>query len=222
MISDRSRVPRVNPQSTDTASPTRSYNSSCQILTLAGVLMTRRVATVDDFPRIDIRYLKRRGMLEPGKSGALSWSCRQRPIDTVSYECHRDRLVLLHRFEPQTVRFDTTACNYGGKRQWFLCPGCSRRVAVLCGLGSSFLCRHCHHLPYLSQNLSKIRRLIQRKQRIESRIFEDRGGQRRRKRKGLHTRTFHRELARYFEIEQQLSGMCFTRINRMKAILQSR
>ena len=183
--------------------------------------MTRRVATVDDFPRIDVRYLKRRGMLEPGESGKLSWSCRGSIVDTIGYESHPDRLVLIRHSERTAIRFDSTTCYFGGERRWFLCPGCHRRIAVLCSARGVFLCRHCHHLPYLSQSQSRLRRLIRRRQHIESRIFEDRGGQRRHKRKGLHTRTFHRELARYFEIEQQISGMCSVRIDRIRGAMQS-
>ena len=179
--------------------------------------MTRRVATVDDYPRIDIRDMKRRGTLEPGKSGALSWACGERLIDTVSYECHRDRLELINYSERHAVRFETTPCHYGGKRQWFLCPGCTRRVAVLCGVGGSFLCRHCHRLPYLSQNLTRLRRLIRRRQHIESRIFEDGAGMRRRK--GLHTQTFARELARYLTIAGQINGMFSVRIERRRAAM---
>lgn len=183
--------------------------------------MTRRVATVDDFPRIDIRHMKRRGMLEPGKSGALSWSCRERLVDTISYECHRDRLDLIQHSERHTVQFETTPCNYGGERQWFLCPGCSRRVAVLCGVGGSFLCRHCHGLPYPSQNEGRLRRLIRRKQGIGQRIFERSDGRYRRKRKGLHGKTFVRGLERYFEIEQQISGMASVRIDRLRAAVRT-
>src|SRR5829696_5569154 len=43
-----------------------------------------------------------------------------------------------------------TACNFGGERPWFVCPGagCGRRAAVLYGPGKYFLCRHCYDLRY--------------------------------------------------------------------------
>jgi len=209
----------------------RCYNFNRQRLTPASDTVTRRVATLDDFPRIDIRYMRRRGMLEAGESGTLSWSRGEKSVGTVSFKCHADRLILNYQYhesgadwqhETQIVRFDSTPCNSGGERRWFLCPGCSRRVAVLCGAREVFLCRHCHHLPYLSQNESLIRRLIRRKQAIEKRIFEDRGGQCWRKRKGLHAHTFRRGLAQYFKIEQQLNPMFSARLGRIRATMLSR
>ncbi len=191
-------------------------------MTPASDVLSRRVATVDDYPRIDIRLMKRRGMLDAGKSGALSWSCRESLVCTVNYECHPDRLDLIQHSERHAVRFDTTPCHYGGKRQWFLCPGCTRRVAVLCGVEDVFRCRHCHQLPYLSQNTTLLRRLIRRRQHIEKRLFEDGSGQRWRKRKGLHYQTFSRGLKRYFEIERQINGMGSARIDRLRAALQTR
>ena len=189
--------------------------------------MTRRVATVDDTPRIDIRYMRRRGLLHSGESGTLSWSFGANHFGMVDFECHADRLILYRQgrrsqVDAQIVQFDTTPCNYGGKRRWFLCPSCSRRVAVLCGVANVFRCRHCHQLPYLSQNTTILRRLLRRRQHIEKRIFEKSGGQRRRKRKGLHRQTFARGLARYCEIEQQISGMASLRIGRIRAAIQSR
>ncbi len=177
--------------------------------------MTRRVATVDDYPRIDIRDMKRQGMLEPGESGSLSWSCRGSIVDSIGYESHPDRLVLIRHSERTAIRFDSTACYFGGERRWFLCPGCHRRIAVLCSARGVFLCRHCHHLPYLSQSQSKLRRLISRRQHIASRIFEDGDGRRRRKRKGLHLRTFQRELAGYLSIQDQINGLSINRIERL-------
>jgi len=172
--------------------------------------------------------MKRRDMLRPGASGTLSWSVGDRRTIMVAYECHEDRITVnptplysdLDR-QPgtQTFRFDTTPCNFGGERRWFLCPGCSRRVAVLCGVNEVFRCRLCHRLPYLSQNTTVLRRLIRRRQDIGKRIFEDGDGRRRHRRKGLHKQTFARKLRHYFEIERQINGMCLMRIDRLRAAM---
>ncbi len=191
-------------------------------MTPASDALTRTVATVDDYPRVDIRYMKRRGMLEPGQSGSLVWSCHGSFVDKIRYESHPDRLVLLRNSEHHVVRFETTPCHFGGKRQWFLCPGCTRRVAVLCGVGGSFFCRHCHQLRYLSQSQSRLRRLIGRKQHIANHIFEGGDTRRRFKRKGLHRKTLARGLERFFEIEQQISGMCSVRLERRRAAVRMR
>jgi hypothetical protein len=46
-----------------------------------------------------------------------------------------------------------TACNFGGARPWFVCPGrrCGRRAALLYLGGGYFLCRGCQDLTYASQ-----------------------------------------------------------------------
>ena len=44
----------------------------------------------------------------------------------------------------EPISLEWTACNFGGERPWFVCPGagCGRRVALLYGPGRYFLCRH--------------------------------------------------------------------------------
>ena len=55
------------------------------------------------------------------------------------------------------IRLTTTACNYGGKRYWFICPlskngkYCGRRVGVIYLIGKYFGCRHCGEIAYDSQ-----------------------------------------------------------------------
>jgi hypothetical protein len=46
----------------------------------------------------------------------------------------------------EPVSLTWTACNFGGERPWFVCPGagCGRRMAVLYGPGRYFLCCHCY------------------------------------------------------------------------------
>ena len=53
------------------------------------------------------------------------------------------------------VRLESTPCNWGGKRWWFLCPlaaegrACGRRVGVLYLGGQQYFgCRHCYNLTY--------------------------------------------------------------------------
>ena len=51
-----------------------------------------------------------------------------------------------------SVELDTTRCNYGAKRYWFLCPICKKRVAKihLPPGRKYFACRACHFLTYRS------------------------------------------------------------------------
>lgn len=49
------------------------------------------------------------------------------------------------------VNFTTTRCNFGGKRYWFKCPRCARRVWVLYKEWSSWGCVRCFNLTYRSR-----------------------------------------------------------------------
>ncbi|MFH1866577.1 MAG: hypothetical protein ABIJ81_00635 [Patescibacteria group bacterium] len=55
------------------------------------------------------------------------------------------------------IQLDTTHCNYGGQRYWFICPlikggqYCGRRVGVIYLIGKYFGCRHCGEIAYQSQ-----------------------------------------------------------------------
>ncbi len=117
--------------------------------------------TLDDLRAVDLRYLRRHGMLEPGRCGTLRWSRAGRETGSVGFTVDRDALTLTYRTRGHSgegwtevvepVRLSRTAQPFGGERAWFACPGCSRRCAVLYG-GRHFLCRCCVALPYGSQH----------------------------------------------------------------------
>lgn len=60
-------------------------------------------------------------------------------------------LSLKHK-SPLRIIITHTIPNYGGKRYWFICPGCKRRVGVLYKPehGDIFKCRDCYNLIYQS------------------------------------------------------------------------
>jgi hypothetical protein len=136
-------------------------------------------ATTESQHRIDIRWLKGQGDLQPGSIGALSWSWGKDKTGSVRYRVGTDRMVLSYRYrhyggawEPVelNISFDQTPCNYGGYRKWFHCPRCWTRVAVLYGAGKYFLCRHCYNLTYSSQQEGKVDRLIRKARKIRRQL----------------------------------------------------
>ncbi len=173
-------------------------------------------ATLEQTRRIDIRYMTKQGLLKAGRGGSLSWSSRGEPDGSINYQCSEQRLHLNFRSRShggewesvkQSIWFDRTPCHYGGERLWFLCPRCDRRVGVLSGHGTLFLCRHCYQLPYASQNEGRIERLISQKHKLGERIFEHYDyGEGWGKKKGMHWKTFNRLHARYEAMEQQWCG----------------
>lgn len=176
--------------------------------------------TTDDVKKIDIRLMKRKGWFIPGHKGSLKWTSNGEPSGNINYTCHNNSLTLNYRFRnhgeewqpvTQIIQLDSSACNYGGNRQWFLCPNCGCRCAILYGADVLFLCRKCYNLPYDSQMLGGISRVIERKHKLGFRIFDDYHGYFGRKKKGLHWKTFEQLREKYIEMEMTVDWEIYTR-----------
>lgn len=154
--------------------------------------------TTSDMRRLDVRRLHRDGLLIPGKASCWQWSRNDVVIATINISTEKGRIVLTYRARDNggewedmeyPVPLDWTACHLGGKRPWFLCPCCSRRVAVLFG-GKVFACRHCHNLAYDCQREAEHSRLLGRALKVRDRLgWKSDWGP---KSKGMHRRTFER------------------------------
>ena len=91
------------------------------------------------------------------------------------------------------IQLTKTSCNYGNFRHWWLCPSCSKRVAVLYCAGT-YVCRHCIGCNYGSQLQQPIDRLFNRADAIRQRLGWQSGvahgiGERP---KGMHHSTYDR------------------------------
>ena len=92
-----------------------------------------------------------------------------------------------------SIRLDKTACHFGHYRHWWLCPSCSKRVAVLYCAGT-YVCRHCIGCNYGSQLQQPIDRLFSRLHTIRQRLGWQAGiahgiGERP---KGMHHSTYNK------------------------------
>jgi hypothetical protein len=96
--------------------------------------------TTDELPALDIRKLKRAGVIAP----------EQELVEGVAH-------------------LEWTPCNFGGERPWFVCPGkgCAKRVAILYG-NEQPLCRRCRDLTYESQREDAIARAKRRAEKSRS------------------------------------------------------
>jgi hypothetical protein len=185
----------------------------------------KKTAT-DECHSVDVRYLHREGLLKPRHWFSLRWSRAGRESGSIRGVVHSssppESVTLLYRYRSElggeredvqeTVPLTWTACNFGGERPWFICPGagCGRRVAVLYGPGRYFLCRHCYDLTYQSQRDNKMYRSLHRAQNIRERL----GGSANmmepfpEKPKAMHWRTYERLRWEHHEAEiEQLTGM---------------
>ena len=105
-----------------------------------------RLETTDQHATLDVRRLKREGLIAPGQEQvALTVSFRKRRGSTGPGPERVDAEMRL--------RLAWTPCNLGGFRPWFICPGkgCGRRVALLYGPTPPLLCRQCRGFYYASQ-----------------------------------------------------------------------
>ena len=172
--------------------------------------------TTSSYLQLHIRDLQRKGFLRQCGWTVLTWSRGGEVVSSLGIRAEFDRVVLRYRHwrhggdgtaQEYPVFLDSTPCNYGGTRLWFLCPAqcCSRRAAILYG-GSIFACRQCHQLAYESQREAPYSRALTRAQAIRKRL----GGSRSmfeefpEKPKGMHLLTYWR-LCREYEDKQNRS-----------------
>jgi hypothetical protein len=130
-------------------------------------------------PRIELSYLRRRGLLAPGKRTMLSWSCGGRTAGSIGLTVTDQGLTLQFQVingEGRTwpvselVPFAWSATNFGGARLWLTCPRCHRRAGVLYGC-PHFRCRVCNRLSYQSQRLSSPQRAGHQADKLVKRVI---------------------------------------------------
>lgn len=178
-------------------------------------------STTDDYHKLDIRYLARSRLLEPGTIATVRWSSGGHHTGGIGIRVLVDGVELDYRIRSvggqwerklHLVNFTTTECSLGGARKWFECPtpSCKRRVAILYG-GEIFVCRHCRRLTYPSQCLPAWERAILKAERVRDRlnwqpgIFNGLGWN---KPKGMHWKTFSRLVHKYAVLaDEGLSGL---------------
>jgi hypothetical protein len=143
--------------------------------------------TVGGSRHIDVRQMHKEGCLSPGLRLSWAWWDRETGKRTAYIDVwtREGMVVLSYRVRrpgeewksvEEPVRLVWTPCYYGGQRPWFVCPGvvngvpCQRRVAILYGTGTYFLCRHCYDLVYASQREGRDYRLMEKARRIRMRL----------------------------------------------------
>ena len=149
---------------------------------------------------LDIRKITRKGLLVPGNSFSWQWLVCKREVVSINIQVDLQSVMLSYRVKSadelveQRVQTQTSPCNLGGQRQWFTCPRCSKRVAVLYAPGRYFACRRCGGLGYATQKEGAGDRASTKADKLRKRlgweagIFNGNGG----KPNGMHWKTYWR------------------------------
>lgn len=178
--------------------------------------------------KLDVRWLARRGSLAPGAISTLSWTRgdgqpvgdimtimdRERPFLTLAYSTRPDGDAAWTRHHYR-VWLASSPCHYGGTRDWFSCPHCGARRALLYSAGGIFSCRACHDLAYTSTREDAATSCDRRIRRAADRLGNDENGRRGflwtmpDKPKGMHWRTYDRLTGMLYQ-EHELREELFT------------
>jgi len=126
-----------------------------------------RKRTTESCCRLDMTYLAKHYNLDLDYQTTMSWKSSYGKRTSIGLDiCPPGRIRLYYTVtkgndKPREYRYnvhvESTDCNYGGQRWWFICPDCSRRCRVLYLPSDEiyFSCRICHNLTYESQQEGK-------------------------------------------------------------------
>jgi len=196
----------------------------------------------EDLLSIDVRAWRREGLLRPGVSFTTTWSHYRDessigvrvlgyPVAGGGNTDYTRAVELSYSWGPKGRKEDVcyrvalswSACNFGGSRPWFICPGvvngvhCARRVALLYLSQRLFLCRHCHGLTYASRRESKGHAALRTCQRIRQKL----GGSANmtkpfpKKPRGMHWRTYARLYLQHERAEQEYTRSMMADLEKM-------
>lgn len=169
----------------------------------------------NEVPDLDVNRVRRVGGLALGSNRRWAWTWSHgRECSIGVWGRGEDEGVTLAytvtpRFggEPYQVREDVgvewTPCRLGGRRPWWLCPGCARRVMKLYGAGARYRCRICHRLAYRTQREKEHDRVQTRANKIRKRLGGSPGVEMiPRRPKGMHRRTYERYCEELFAADR--------------------
>lgn len=127
---------------------------------------------VEHFPAIDIRVLKRAGLIRVGECTYDTLHWRNQAPEALSAKIFIDlsntddaSMRITMAGERHCVAIDCVPCPYGGIRAYFLCPINGTRCEQLFLVDGIFASRKAHGLTYTSQSedaLSRARRKVRK------------------------------------------------------------
>lgn len=191
---------------------------------------------VEEAREIDVRQWHRDGLFGDRPRWFVStWSRNGRQVAAIDVRTDRHGAELSYSHwrtgnegDKESVSYavllDWTACNFGGERPWFVCPGvvnghaCRRRAAKLYLNHGYFLCRHCHDLTYETRNVGRKYADLRKCQKIRQRLggsanmmepFPPRP-------KGMHFDTYMRLWWEHYSAERRYTGVMLADLEKME------
>jgi hypothetical protein len=178
---------------------------------------------VEDHKSIDIRWLKREGMLIRGKTGSIVWSYAGQDNAQIAYSVgFDDSVTFKYRYlghdgtwQPtdRHVSIVHTDQYLGGQRPWFSCCECGKRAAVLYIDGARIACRVCLDLIYRSQAERYWDRAERMAKRVLGKLID--GGDEVFKPKRMRWVTFDRLYDKYIDLQEAASDGFLLKIDRL-------
>lgn len=127
---------------------------------------------VEQFPVIDLRVLKRAGLLKPGECTYDTLRWRNQDLEALEVRIFVDlsdeddaSIRIVGDVPDQRTAIECVPCPYGGYRCYFLCPLTGMRCEQLFFVDGIFASRKAHRLSYASQSendLSRARRKVRK------------------------------------------------------------
>lgn len=112
----------------------------------------------DDAARVSLAELRARNGLQPRALTvfpALSVKMTDNPASAMLFHWRGGAGENSH--VQHWLAFTETATAHGGRRRWFLCPGCNRPCGVVYDAREDFRCRRCCSLSFKSQYAPRAR-----------------------------------------------------------------
>lgn len=146
-----------------------------------------------------VTQCRQNGVLIPGKKSVIRWKFWGNPAGAVTTHATETALVVSYALpgailgplrHDHSVRYLFSECHYGGRRMWFECPSCGRRVGKLFVRAERVICLDCGNLTYNTRCKGKGDRAISAMHTIERLLGAVPSGSLPDKPKGMHWRTY--------------------------------
>lgn len=165
----------------------------------SGAQRSTHIGNVEDMLALDIRVLRRLGIVRPGECiidtvhwaiGGLSTSCVRLRIDLSDIERDGGMTVTGEMSDgaiKQNVAIEMVPSPFGGYRCYFICPIIGVRCEVLYYAGGRFGSREAQRLSYAVQGMDELTRARRRVTKLRSRLCGSGGKPRPRGRNRIDT-----------------------------------